>query len=356
MRRNAILCYVGAALALSGCSSNGGSNRLELLANLKLPGTLRDIWGYFDEASGVEYALVGFGPSSELNENGVHIVDVSNPRSPIAVTSVTEVPGFDIKTWHNYMYTVSGTSGRGGIVDLTDPRNPRVVGTFPSAHNIFIDGNGFLYAACPGLQIYDLNRDPTDPQKVWEDDTPSCHDAAVIGERLFDFHGISGTRIYDVRDPRNPVFLGGVLSPSLVFHHSGWTSADGQVLYICDEGARHPLNDITGWDIRDPANPTFLTQFSDSTATVHNLYVVGDFAYAAYYTAGFRVFDVSNPNRIQLVDELDTSDLRGESFAGAFGVYPFTRSGVLYVSDVEAGLFVLAFRTNSTPPQQVLAP
>ena len=41
----------------------------------------------------------------------------------------------------------------GRIVDLSDPANPVVVGSFPSSHNIFIDADGLMYLEVPGLRI-----------------------------------------------------------------------------------------------------------------------------------------------------------------------------------------------------------
>lgn len=319
---------------------------------------MTDVWGYVDQSTNTEYALVGFGLFvSGSGESGVHIVDVSDAQNPSLVATITAVAGFDVKVWKNYMYTVTGiTNGDGDIVDLTDPANPRSVGTFPSAHNIFIADNGYLYSECPGLRIFDLNPDPTNPQLIWRDNTTACHDAAVIGTRLFDFHGRGGTNFYDVADPTKPRLLGAVNPPSVVFHHSGWTSEDGAFLYICDEGAHHPIADITVWDIRDVGNPKFVTDFGDSTAIVHNLYVIDDLAYVAYYTSGFRLFDISDPNRLTLVDEFDTSSQAGEQFAGAFGVYPFTGSGHIYVSDMQEGLFIFSLNKGTQRSSGITAP
>ncbi len=352
--------YLGWSLALAwfACSSGEADKpALELLANLKLNGNVADVWGYFDDETGKEYALVGFGLFESGPGSGVHIVEVTDPENPALVASVTEVPGFDVKVWRHYLYSVIGTNvGDGGIVDISDPANPRVVGSFPSSHNIFISENGYLYSACPGLTIYDLNPDPTKPQVVWTRPEGGCHDSAVIGTRLYDFAGGAGTNIYDVSDPTNPVLLGTAVGSSVVFHHSGWVSEDGDFLYICDEGARHPIADITVWDIRDASQPKFVSSFADSGAIVHNLIVRGGYAYTSYYTAGFRVFDLSDPSRLTQIAEFDTSPLRGETFAGALGVYPLTRSGLVFVSDMQQGLFVFRFNGAPSSSLKIMAP
>lgn len=304
-----------------------------------------DVWGYVDAATGKEYALVG---GQGGGQTALFVVDVSAPATPVLVATVNDVPGFDVKVWGHYAYTVTGGGDRRGveegrIIDLSDPANPVVAGTFPSSHNLFIDDQGFMYLEVPGLRIFDLNTDATTPELLWEDDGMQGHDATVIGDRLYDFHGRGGTRIYDVSDRAAPQLLGAVTLPSIRYHHSGWTTQDDRYLLICDELALSTGADITIMDIQNPAEPTPVAEIADSTATVHNLYVIDNLAYVSYYTAGFRLYDLAEPTAPRLLDEFDTApDIEAPGFAGAWGVYPFTPSGHIYVSDMTGGLHVFA--------------
>ncbi len=332
-------------LAVFSCLAAGGSG-IQLLGHLALSGnSVTDVWGYYDPQAQKEYALVGDWGA------GVFIVDVTNPTQPVQVAQVSTVPGFDVKGWSHYVYSVTGNSfGNGKIVDIADPTNPVVVGSFPSSHNIFISDDGFLFAEFPGLKVYDLNPDPTNPALVWTASASDGHDAAVVGTILYDFHGYSGTNLYNINsgDPFSPTLLGSITDPAIHYHHSGWPTSDGQYLLICDELANHPTPDITVWDVSDPSNPVKVGQFADSTATVHNLFVIGTRAFASYYTAGFRVLDVSDPTAPTLIDEYDTSpQSTGEGFGGAFGVFPFTHSGNIYISDEDNGLFVFSFQDSA---------
>ncbi|MFQ5771652.1 MAG: choice-of-anchor B family protein, partial [bacterium] len=320
-----------------------------LLGRLSIPGQTADVWGYVDSSTGKEFALVGYGIFTDPPNAGVIIADVSNPSNPIQVANINSVPGFDVKNWQHYIYAVNGGSqGFGSIVDISNPENPIVVGSMPSSHNIFIDKRGFMYLECPGLKIFNLNPDPTNPELIWSDGTLACHDATVIDNRLYDFHGTGGTNIYDITDPRDPELLGSITDPAIQFHHSGWPTEDGQFLFICDEGARELTEDFTVWDISDVGNPQKVGGFADVNAIVHNLFVVGNFAFTSYYTAGLRIFDISEPKNPIFVDEFDTSMLSGENFAGAFGVYPFAPSGNIYVSDEQEGLFIFGFNDPTT--------
>jgi choice-of-anchor B domain-containing protein len=303
-----------------------------------MPGTFgTDVWGYVDPNSGIEYAIMG-----DASGAGVTIVDVSDPENPVQVANEPSVPGFDVKVWDHYVYSVTGGSGTGGILNIANPTAPQVAGTFPSSHNIFISENGYMFSEFPGLVIRDLNPDPLNPATVWNGGFEG-HDASVVGNRLYDFHGSTATNIYDISIISNPQLLGVIQYPLISYHHSGYPTEDGQHLLICDELASQSQADITVWNISDPGNPVKVDQFADPNAIVHNLYIIGDYAYVSYYTAGFRVFDVSDPTNINLIDEYDTSPLSGEMFGGAFGVYPFSPSGYIYINDWDEGLFVFSF-------------
>ncbi len=300
-----------------------------------------DIWGWVDTVTQKEYAIIG-----EWNGFDIHIVDVSDPANPSLTSTITSNFGFgfDVKTWDHFLYAVDGNdSGNDGqIFDIANPASPVAAGNFLSAHNIFIADNGIMYNEVNDLTILDLNADPTNPDSLTTIGTEG-HDATVVGNRLYDFHGNAGTFIYDVSNPAAPVALGSITDPNISYHHSGWPSADGNYLYINDEGARHPFPDITVWDISNPALPFKVDEYGDSTAIIHNTFRVGNFLDASYSTAGFKVFDISNPLTMTLVDTFDTSAFSGENFDGAWGAYPFAPSGNIYVSDRQNGLFIFSF-------------
>ena len=319
----------------------GGTETITLIGMLQISGLpIHDVWEYTDESTGNEYALLC------ASSAGLRIIDLADRTAPIQVGSISGVgiEATDVKTWKNYAYIIGeGPSVTGNIIDLSNPASPVWVGTFPAAHNIFISAGGHMYLAVPGLRIYDLNNNPLNPAEIYSDNACTGHDVAVIGDRLFDFAGDCGTRIFNVLNPASPVLLGTVVDTSFS-HHSGWTTSDGNHLFITDEVASPTANDISVWDISDPASPSNVGSYSDPDSFVHNLYVVGDYAYVSYYRAGFRVFDVTDPAQLSLVDEYDTdTSLSGPGFGGNFGVHPFNSDGTILASDEENGLFIFAF-------------
>jgi len=343
------LLFLSALILLSACSDDSSmepedNNPIQQLSRITVENReFSDVWGYVNPANGKEYALMGhLGP----DPSGISIFDVSDPTAPVQVAQMNDIAGFDLKVYQNYMYSVTGGSfGIGSITDLTDPANPVVVGTFPSSHNITITANGLLIAESPGLKIYSL-ANPTSPQLLWQGGVfNEGHDATVMGNILYDFHGRENTNIYDISSPGEPILRGIISDPSIAYNHSGYPVGNGNVLLIADELARTGAADITVWDISDLSNPTRIGEYRDDSAIVHNIYVIGSLAYVSYYSAGFRIFDVSDPANLTLLAEFDTSpDFATQDFNGAFGVYPFAPSGVIYVSDIENGLYL--FRYN----------
>ena len=315
---------------------------INILGRLDIPNIgVTDIWGYYDEVNEREYAVLGGA------NGGISIADVTDPARPELMSQVTGVPGFDVKVFDHYAYSVNGGSnGLGGIVDIEDPANPQIVGDFPSSHNIYITETGYMISEVFGLRVFDLNPDPINPQLIFEGGTEG-HDASVIGNTLFDFHGRAGTFIYDFTNPGSPSLIGSILDPGIAYNHSGWTSQDGNFLFICDELANHPSPDIIVYDVSDLSNPQRVGEFADPDATIHNLFVLGDYAVTSYYNQGFQVFDVSDPANISKIDQFDTSIFNGEGFNGAWGVYPFAPSGNIYISDQQSGLHI--FELNTEP-------
>ncbi len=310
-----------------------------------------DVWGWVDPQTSREYALVG------NNATGMHIVDVTDPSTPFAVSVVSTVPRFDMKTWGSLVYTVDGFTAPGGIVDISDPYHPVVVGTFPGGHNVVIDDQGYLYVCLPGLVCYDLNPDPTVPQRIWSIGGPDGHDATVIGNTLYEFRGTAGTFIWDITDRHLPMFKTMIVDSTITYNHNGWPTEDGRYLFITDEYALDPSPDITVWDLQAKPLPVRVAAIYDPTATAHNCYVVGNLLLVAYYTAGFRIYDITDPTNPILADTQDISPETGEGiFEGAWGCYPFAPSGTIYINDRPDGLFLFQIEGAPTGVGRTPAP
>ena len=336
-----------AVLLFGSISESLGQNTgsIELLGKLSITNLpIHDVWGYTDTNTGNQYALLC------ASDDGLRIIDVTDAADPQLVGTISGagVEPVDVKTWGDLAYTVAESpSVTGKIIDLSDPTNPTQVGTFPGAHNITISEDGYMYLSSPGVRIFNLNPDPLNPELVFSDTQCDGHDISIIDNRLFDFSDNCGTRIFDVSQPDTLVALG-VVPPSGIFHHSGWTTEDGNHVFVCDELASPTENDITVWDISDVQNPFLVDSFSDPASYVHNLYVLGDYAFVSYYRAGFRVFDVADPTNISLIAEYDTdSTASGPGYGGNFGLYTFWGTDKILAGDEGNGLYIFSFQVTT---------
>ena len=139
--------------------------------------------------------------------------------------------------------------------------------------------------------------------------------------------------------------------PNAGYLHQGWLSDDHRYLYMNDEtdelGGNAPLTRTLVWDIGELEDPVLVAEHLGTTASSdHNLYVHGDLMYQANYLSGLRILDISDREEPREVGFFDTVPFGDDKpgFAGAWSVYPYFGSGVIIVSSIKEGLFVLKRR------------
>jgi choice-of-anchor B domain-containing protein len=310
-----------------------------------------DIWGYVDPL-GTEYALLGV-------RSGTSIINLSDPANPVEVAFISGPQSIwrDIKVHGHYAYTVTEETGSGQglqIIDLSDlPNSATLVNTidtwFTRAHNIFID-NGYAYVIGTngggGMHILDLS-DPVNPTRtayytgsdyihdvyVWNDTVVAC------AEDTYD--------LVDVSDKSNPQWISSSIALPGIYAHAGWMTEDKRYFYGTEE---FNSIDITVWDLQDRTTwdlvvPSWET---NSGATVHNLFILGNYAHISYYSDGYVVLDISNPEAPFLAGEYTTSSL--------WGCYPYLPSGITICSDMNDGLYVFQFTADDVAPSITLTP
>ncbi|WP_148898873.1 choice-of-anchor B family protein [Fodinibius salinus] len=365
-------------------------------ANDLLGDRLNDIWGWTDPQTGKEYALVAL-------TDRVTFVDISTPSDPAVVGTLPEsVDGSstssvafhddneaenksawrDLKVYQNHAYIVSDGQPHGlQVFDLTRLRGisnpPKTFSEdlhytdFGNAHNIAINKeSGFAYVVGSdrfggGLYMLDLST-PKDPQLVGhhQDQTVGTtspgyvHDTQCVmydgpdtdyaGQELCFNASESHFMISDVSDKQAPVTVAKSTYPGNEYAHQGWLTEDQRYFLLDDELDEYRNNIVTQtyiWDLQDLDNPKLIgTYESAQTSIDHNQYVKGDMTYQANYTAGLRILSLSNvgDGKLKEVAYFDTYPAGdGPNFDGAWSNYPFFESGLVIVSDVSNGLFVL---------------
>ena len=99
------------------------------------------------------------------------------------------------------------------------------------------------------------------------------------------------------------------------------------------------------FDLSSLSNPELhLNYFAEINAIDHNGYIKGEEFYLASYTAGLRVLDISQVENKIIREKgfFDTYPSNNSSdFNGVWNVYPFFESGVIVISDINSGLFLV---------------
>lgn len=345
---------------------------------------LNDNWGWTDPATGGEYALVG-------RNDGMSFVDVTDPANPVLVGDLPKTPGTppsqlwrDVKTHDDHAFIVADGAGDHGmqVFDLGRLRTvapaempvvfePDVHYTgVASSHNIVVnEETGFAYAvgsgsggeSCGGgLHMIDV-RDPRNPEFVGcFQDEGGTHDSQCVvyagpdsryaGRELCLNSNGSHFQIVDVTDKSDPLAIARATSPNAAYIHQGWLTPDHRYFYQDDEsdviaGAVETTRTLI-WDLSDLEDPILAREFMGSLpASAHNLYVKDGFVYQANYRYGLHVLDISDPLNPREAGTFDTAPHSdGPGFGGAWSVYPFFESGTLIVTSMQEGLFVLRKR------------
>ncbi|MFI4897412.1 MAG: choice-of-anchor B family protein [Phycisphaerales bacterium JB059] len=328
-----------------------------------------DCWGYVTD-SGREIAIMGL-------EAGFGIVDITNPTSPVILSTV---PGpsslwHDVKVIGDYAYGVSDQTGVGvQIMDLSDADNGNIrfvgnttAGGFSTAHNIVANpesGRLFIVGGNVGnggLVELDLSN-PESPQIAGAWTQFYIHDAQVVSYTEGPFAGreiafcnsgldggftSTGLRIVDVTDPNNFFTVSTLFYSTPSYSHQGWLSPDRRYFYLNDEldenDGRVSTTTTRIIDVSDINNPFQAGTFTTGLGSIdHNLYTRDELIFESNYRTGLRIFDASDPLNPVEVAYFDTHPgSNGLGFNGAWSNFPFFPSGNVIVSDIERGLFVL---------------
>jgi choice-of-anchor B domain-containing protein len=203
--------------------------------------------------------------------------------------------------------------------------------------------------------------DPVNPEFVGCHSDYYVHDTQCVVYRgpdvehqgkeiCFDSNGDEGTiDIVDVTDKSAPARLAREGYSGAVFTHQGWLTEDQAFFLLGDESDESAFRHGTRtyvWDVRDLDAPFVVGDYTaDLLSTDHNLFIRGDLVYEANYSSGLRILRLGDLDQLELqevgyFDTYPVHDDAGTTF-GPWSVYPFFDSGIVVVSDILLGLFVL---------------
>jgi choice-of-anchor B domain-containing protein len=357
-----------------------------------------DIWGFTDLNTGREYAFIGI-------ENGVAILDITDPVTPVQVGAPTgssttwrdieiyQVFDASAQRWRAYAYiTADAVQDLLMVLDLTGLPNAIERVAFSSDHRSahtnymlnadftygisqtgeppvlgiagsnLVTGNHRLYSLANPLAptllsvsasgyAHDLTSFPIKDERkntqcVNAQTRPACQVLTDFNEDTVD--------VWDVTDPTSRQLLASHQYTNFRFVHSGWWTDDGRYLYVNDEIDERDLGLNTTIRVFDMANlraPTQVGSWVGPTRAIdHNSYVKGNRLYFSNYSEGLTILDITNPVAPTRIGFFDTFPATSETgFVGAWGVYPFFASGTIAISDINSGLYLVRNETLATP-------
>lgn len=333
-------------------------------------------WGWFQASKNKEYGISG-------TSNGVYFIDVTSPGSPTVSAFVQGKQGGtyrEIKTYQNYCYVVSddGPTNKFQIIDMQYlPDSVRVVHNsdtiFPRGHTIWIDQDKLYVGAVTytngfsAMNIYSLAT-PTAPLLLRKlaQDAPFIsyvHDMFVRNDTVYASCADQGLYVFQFLNATNTFSLLGSYTgyQSHGYNHSSALSTDGKYLLFCDEVPEGlPIHYV---DVQNLGNIQPVKDFHPfNFTTPHNPFIKGNFAFVSCYQDGLHIYNISQPNNINLVGYFDTHPQGGENvgdygptgYRGNWGAYPYLPSGNIIANDMQNGMFVLnaapAFTTTIQNP------
>ena len=220
------------------------------------------------------------------------------------------------------------------MMDVREPKNPKFVGCFADPRTGRSANR--LHARCAMRDLPRAGRRVQGPR-----DLPDGSETAL---------GVA-----DVTDKARPRTISVATYPNVGYSHQGWLADDHHYFYMDDE-----LDELIGtapktrtivWDLADLDDPCAPTMYGTTAATDHNLYIKGDTCISplrgrsagrghqgSHETGGGGLLRHGAVRREQ------------PGFGGSWSNYPYFKSGIVAVSSMREGLFLVRYQPSTVVP------
>lgn len=214
------------------------------------------------------------------NEFGLELIDVSKPDSPVLLNAMDFSQGnpaeatqaaWGVAVSGNMAYVTHAIYGL-EVVDVSDPRNPRIVANYKSAAvkkalAVTIGGN-YAYVTDTPMHIVDISN-PKKPTEAGSYDLMAGERIAIAANRLYGAGG-AGLEAVDISSPLHPTRIalqrlpgnasGLFVSGDKIFVADGW----GGLFVIADTS-----KSTQGWQV--PTTPMYTVSFLERGSLASSL-------------------------------------------------------------------------------------
>ena len=223
------------------------------------------------------------------NNDGLMVIDVSNPRNPVKVGELLCGGAFGIDVSNNLVYIASVSNGM-IIADISNPTNPVQVGQYTGgAYRIAISGSiAYVGDFNGGFTILNIS-DSTNPVLVGAYSDPRCDAIEIKDNFVYYANADYGLKVVSVSNPSSPHNVYSIAQTGGVND----IAITNNLLFLACWGAG-----IRVIDISNPTAPIILDSYNDNDGGEElGLIEREDYLYVADNT-GVELFNVSNPSSI----------------------------------------------------------
>lgn len=283
------------------------------------------------------YAYVTY---NYISENGIKIIDISNPAEPEIVNNYYTF-GYPqaVKVINNIAYVAERDWGL-EVIDVLDSSQPTLLGYYDTpeyAKFVTVVGSiAYIADSFSGLQIIDVSNSEDLPFPLL---ISSCNiqgfaqSVAISNNTAYVADRQEGIKIIDISAPTNPELKGSVFNGFQFLN----LTINGNYMY-----AACGFNGIKIINISNSLSPSIIASFNTSSEA-KSITIAGDYAYVANGNAGLQIINIQDPTNPTLISNYDTPDC-------ALSV---TVQGTLaFIADKNSGLQIIDI-TNPSQPQYI---
>ncbi len=217
----------------------------------------------------------------------LHILDISDPANPKMIGGIPSGTGGmyrEIAVAGQIVYVADEWGLR--LISVSDPKAPKQIGYINLVDNgqppvgIAVSGTiAYLAGSYGGVAIVDVS-DPFNPKLVGSYDTPgTTQGMAVAGNRAYAADSQSGLRIVDVSNPSMPTEMGFFDTPGCAMS----VTISDMIAYVSDGGGGLQIVDVS-----NPFTPTLIMAY-DTPGWVTDMTLAGDYVHVADRNGGLLI-------------------------------------------------------------------
>ncbi len=238
---------------------------MEIVGHVEGPGE-DDVWYHRDVVVRGHYA---YTVTENLGTNeGLQIIDLSGLPNGVELVSVyaegvVSSHNLDVDVETGFLYILNSANNGIIIVDPSDPENPRTVGSFdlPDVHDIHARGD-VVYVAegrNPTFSVWDVadKANPVMMQRIPIPDGGYVHNIWPTDDDNYLLTTEETTdktvKVWDISDPENVELVGEWLGENRIAHN---VHVQGRYAFLS-----HYTGGIIVVDISDPSHPTQVAQY-----------------------------------------------------------------------------------------------